>query len=163
MEHGSDVTTRQIADAAGVAEGTLFRVFEDKQAIIDAVVSRFMDPAPTAAAIAALDPELPLERLVAELVTLITARFQGVMGIMSALGLREPPQAPTRPPSVGAHGASLIFEHHRDRLRVDPALAVQLVRMLCFAKALPAIETIYPVTNEELAEFVVNGITKEGA
>ena len=36
--HGHEVTTRQIADAAGVAEGTLFRVFDDKEAMIDAAV-----------------------------------------------------------------------------------------------------------------------------
>ena len=52
MKHGSDVTTRQIADAAGVAEGTLFRVFEDKDAIIDAAVAKFMDPTPTLARLA---------------------------------------------------------------------------------------------------------------
>lgn len=39
VEHGANISTRQIARAANVAEGTVFRVFTDKDALLRACVT----------------------------------------------------------------------------------------------------------------------------
>jgi AcrR family transcriptional regulator len=44
VERGKDVSTREIAEAAGIAEGTIFRVFATKDAIIDAIFADAFDP-----------------------------------------------------------------------------------------------------------------------
>src|SRR4051812_32315233 len=43
-EHGLDVTTKQIAQAAGVAEGTIFGVFPDKSSLVNAALLHILDP-----------------------------------------------------------------------------------------------------------------------
>src|SRR3954453_9179210 len=66
LEHGAAVTSREIAHAAGIAEGTIFRVFDDKTALLDAVIEAAFDPAPIELAIRSIDAALPFEdRLIA--------------------------------------------------------------------------------------------------
>src|SRR5512132_2056929 len=73
--NGTMPTTREIAEEAGIAEGTVFRAFDTKERLVEAVVGETFCPAPIAVQMQEIDPELPLrERLVA-LVAILQARF----------------------------------------------------------------------------------------
>jgi AcrR family transcriptional regulator len=65
-QHGVNISTRQIAEAAGVAEGTIFGVFKDKASLIDASVAKAFEPTPVIRALREIDPAGDLRaRLVA--------------------------------------------------------------------------------------------------
>ena len=74
-EHGLDVSTKQIATAAGVAEGTIFGVFENKNALLVAALGRALDPRQTLDGLAAIDPSLPLRERLTIAADLIQRRF----------------------------------------------------------------------------------------
>ena len=45
VERGSDVTTKEVAQAADIAEGTIFRVFPDKRSLFLAAAEEAINPA----------------------------------------------------------------------------------------------------------------------
>ncbi len=84
-ERGADVTTRELAEAAGVAEGTLFRVFEDKATLVRDAVTSAVDPSDLFDLMDGLDPVEPLEDRLAALLTAWLRRMQDVMLWMAVL------------------------------------------------------------------------------
>jgi len=91
LAHGRAVTTKQIAECAGIAEGTIFRAFGSKDELIRAAVDRHLDPEPFRARLRQVDLELPLDERMTAIVTLMRERFTTVFTLMSALGATGPP------------------------------------------------------------------------
>jgi AcrR family transcriptional regulator len=158
FEHGAGVTTRQIADAAGVAEGTIFRAFGDKESIIDAAVERFLDPEPLQRSLSYIDPELPLEQKVNDILFHLRSRFTGIMGIMSAIGMRGRPIHSRDVRQQLVDIITGVLEGESARLRIPPAQAAYVIRIVAFAASIDGFNDDHRMETTEIADFIVFGI-----
>lgn len=156
-EHGTAVTTRQIAEAAGIAEGTIFRVFEDKGALIDAVVETAIDPAPTEAALRAVDRSQPMEARLVAAVDILRRRTTQVFQIMAAVGPAGAARiAKPRGPELPVLAA--LFQPDLDQLRRGPEQCAQVLRGLTLAGTHPLLTLDEPLSSEEIVSLVLDGI-----
>jgi AcrR family transcriptional regulator len=80
--HGSAVTTAQVAEAAGVAEGTIFRLFVDKHALLDAVLEHALDADALLDALARLSPDLTLQERITRAASAIRDHFEHALPVM---------------------------------------------------------------------------------
>lgn len=147
-EHGRDVSTKQIAEAAGVAEGTIFRVFESKQALIDAVLERAFSSEVTRERILAISPEADLVDRLVEAARILQQRMVESFTLVHALGPPAEPQEEDRRKfrdkmvaDADLLNATLIdlIGPDADRLRVGGPAAAYLLRSVLFATSHPMI------------------------
>jgi AcrR family transcriptional regulator len=160
--HGPGVTTSQIALAAGLAEGTLFRVFPDKESLIAAAVQHACDPAPAEAQIAAIDRTLPMRPQLIAAVEILQRRIEQIWHLITVLGIPFPPR-PTAAPSPErwmTAALTAVFEPFAGELRCEPSHAARLLRTIAFAGAHPRLAESKPLTAAEVVSVLLDGIRK---
>ena len=137
---GRDVSTRQIAEAAGIAEGTIFRAFATKEELIDAVIEDAYNIQRTCDELAQVDLSLNLEQRLVSAVEILQKRLRRLVALFWSLRLRK--DAPDRDSFRAKQQidnellnnaiAALIKPDH-DQLRLDPLEVASVLRAITFS------------------------------
>ena len=170
-EHGLEVSTRQIATAAGVAEGTIFGVFESKNSLVVCSVVKALDPQVTLDGLAAIDRALPLRERMTEAAELIHARFAENAALMTAarkLILAGPsdPEAQNRMASSRERLKDAlveVIEPDAAQLRRSPEAVAQMLLLFCGANTYGPFGDPDNFRGAELVSLLLDGFYQRGA
>ncbi len=164
VSRAGDVSTAEIAEAAGIAQGTIFRVFPTKEALIDAIFADAFDRDAVRAELAGLDAVDGLAERMSGIVAVLQRRNRRIGALFNALGARRPPKL-----GDAAHRASweqsladiaALLEPDSARLRMDPREAARLLQSLVIALHGPMASPRPDYSPQAIVDLILNGIAR---
>ena len=169
LAQGAAVSTRQIAEAAGVAEGTIFRVFESKDDLVHACLHDALTSDTLGDRLAAL-PDT--DDLRATVVGIAAALIERIASIRTLLGLvhdrprpaasedcQRPDPDAIRRRVVDAVTAALL--PHADRLRVGPQAAASALVAVTFGATHTFSGGGDLADPDAIADLLLHGLSKD--
>jgi AcrR family transcriptional regulator len=166
-EFGMSVTTRQIAEAAGVAEGTIFGVFPDKTSLFVSAISAVLDTDKTVDELRRLRNTRDLEERLVRAFDVLVDRYS-TNGPLIGLARSLPGDAANVVVTMAFEArrrmqdaVAELMEHDRKRLRSSPETAARLLITLAFAAVRDQFGGTERIHSEQLIAVLLHGLLTE--
>jgi AcrR family transcriptional regulator len=164
---GREVSTKQIAEAAGIAEGTIFRAFATKEALIDAVIEDAFDIQRTCDELAGVDLALSLEKRLVAAVAILQERLRRVLALFGSLRLRKEAndydsfRAKQQADNELLNSAiAPLIKPDQDQLRLAAIEAASAVRAITFSMTHHILGDQRLAEPQQIVDLVLHGICR---